>query len=86
MLDDQQGAMAKWELAYPKSAEGGFTAEMVADKWWGMTEGKDENGLAFHSFANHAAYWYRKALAEGKMDELKTALVKKRVSKAKGMK
>ena len=78
-LEGQPVAMAKWELAYPKSAEGGFSAEIAGDRWWDMSAGKDDRGLAFHSFTSHAAFWYRKALEEGKMDELKKALVKNRL-------
>ena len=78
--DDDRGKICSWELMELKSRTSDYTAEKVGDYWWGFVDGKDERRLLFKSATNHAAYWYRKALAEGKMSELKKKLVEKRLS------
>ena len=78
--DDDRGKICSWELMEPKSRTSDYTAEKVGDYWWGFVDGKDERRLLFKSVTNHAAYWYRKALAEGNMSELKKKLVEKRLS------
>lgn len=78
--DDDRGKICSWELMEPNARTADYTSEKVGDYWWGFVDGKDERRLLFKSATNHAAYWYRKALAEGKMSELKKKLVEKRLS------
>ena len=78
--DDDKGRICSWELMDPKSRTADYTAEKVGDYWWGFVDGKDEHRLLFKSTTRHAAYWYRKALAEGEMSELKKKLVEKRLA------
>ncbi len=81
-LEDKRGALCGWEIVSPESRSKDYSFEQVGDFWWEGIEGKDEQGLLFRSISRHAAYWYRKALAEGGMTELKSALVKKRIAKS----
>ena len=78
--DDDKGRICSWELMDPKSRTADYTAEKIGDYWWGFADGKDERRLLFKSTTRHAAYWYRKALAEGGMSELKKKLVEKRLA------
>ena len=78
-IDDDRGRICRWELMSPDSRTTDYTADQVGDFWWDFVDGKDRRRLLFRSVARHIVYWYRKALAEGKMSELKTVLVKKRL-------
>ena len=84
-IDGKRRDVCRWEIKALGADEKGFTCEQVGDFWWESVDGKNEQGLLFRSVSRHAAYWYRKALAEEKMTELKSALVKKRIAKARGL-
>ena len=84
-FEDKRGGISAWEIASSDSWTKDYTFEQVGDFWWDSIEGKDEQGLLFKAVAHHATFWYRKALAEEKMTELKTALVKKRMAKVSGL-
>ena len=82
-FEGERGNVCSWELGELEPQESDLTAETCGDFWWRSIDGKDEQGLLFRSVSGHAAFWYRKALAEGKMSELKATLVKKRIAKAR---
>ena len=82
-LGGERGSICRWELAEPGLRGDNCTFERCGDYWWGCTDGKDEQGLLFRSISIHASFWYRRALAEGKMTGLKVALVKNRIGQSK---
>ena len=80
-LGGERGDICRWELAVPELRGEECTFEQCGDYWWGYINGKDEQGLLYRAVSRHAAYWYQRALAEGKMAELKSMLVKKRIAR-----
>ena len=81
-INDDGGDICRWELNSLAEKAEGFTCEQAGDFWWKRMDEKNRQGLLSRAVSRHAAYWYRRALAEEELAGLKTALVKKRIADA----